>query len=127
MELFHRQATSRSPEVRFDPDASELTIIGESYPENITAFFSDIEQLIERHIASKPTLLTARFQLAYFNSGSARAILDLVQQLDHGAQNGIDISVEWACDEDDDISIEFAEDIAKLATHLTFSLSKMSA
>jgi len=126
MELFHRQATSRSPELYFDPAGGILKITGESYPENITAFFADIEQLIDQHIASKPAHLKAIFQPAYFNSGSARAILDLVQQLDRGAQAGIDISVQWLCDEDDDISHEFAEDIAKMASHLSFSVSDIA-
>ena len=47
MELFHQQATSRSLELYFDPAAGILKITGESYPENITAFFADIEQLID--------------------------------------------------------------------------------
>lgn len=38
--------------------------------------------------------------------------MELLDQLDEAAARNTDISINWYCDPDDDITREFAEDIA---------------
>jgi hypothetical protein len=38
--------------------------------------------------------------------------MELLDQLDEAAEKGVKIIVNWYCDPDDDITREFAEDIA---------------
>lgn len=119
---FHLSATNRSPEIRFEPEQGLLVIAGECYPENITSFFHDIETLLAAYLKDRPAQLQARIALSYFNSGSARALLELALTLDKAAAAGTDIQLEWHCDAEDDISQEFATDIAGQTSSLNFEI-----
>ena len=122
-EKFYLSATSRTPEISFDPDKGLLEITGECYPENIARFFTQIEQLVQAYLEKTPPTLTVAINLSYFNSGSARALLELTQSLDHAAEKGVSIQIEWGFDPEDDISQEFASDIAGQTQFLDFKLN----
>lgn len=123
MTSFHRLPTSRTPEVRFDPGTGHLSLKGESYPEDITKFYGELEQILKDYISSQPSHLNAEFELNYFNSGSARALLELVQYLNGAAQKGIEVDINWSCDEEDDIGTEFATDLSRNAPDVSFSVN----
>jgi hypothetical protein len=62
--------------------------------------------------------------LIYFNSSSARALSDLCDLLDAQAGDGASIQLTWFCD-DDDITREFAEDLALDMVHLRIAIAKL--
>ena len=112
MSDFSPQATSRTPAIHLNTADMTLVISGESYPEDVRQFYTTINEQLAVYFTTKPERLDVAIKLTYFNSGSARALMELLDQLDEAAEKGVKIIVNWYCDPDDDITREFAEDIA---------------
>lgn len=106
------ESTSRTPAVTLDPAAGRLVIAGESYPEDITAFYAQLTGALATYFEGGAEALATEIRLTYFNSSSARALMELLEQLDEAASGGTAVTIDWYCDPDDDITREFAEDIA---------------
>ena len=112
MSDFSLQATSRTPAIHLNTADMTLVISGESYTEDVRQFYTTINEQLAVYFTTKPERLDVAIKLTYFNSGSARALMELLDQLDEAAEKGVKIIVNWYCDPDDDITREFAEDIA---------------
>ena len=122
MPSFEREATARTPEVILDDATGTLVLSGESYPEDVPAFYADITTAIEAYFAAKDDAFHVTIKLTYFNSSSARALMELLDLLDNAAGLGRSISVDWFCDTDDDITREFAQDISSDVAHITVEI-----
>ena len=126
MTSFAIEATARTPEVTFDMSAGQFVIAGESYPEDVPSFFAIIHEKIESYFAETKNSLHVDIKLTYFNSSSARALMELLDLLDGEAGSGREINVKWHCDPDDDITREFAQDISSDATHIAVELCDLA-
>lgn len=122
MSIYKQQATLRTPEVNLNPDKGEFSLIGESYPEDIMGFYAPIQKALKTALKSLKGELNVYLKLVYFNSSSARVLMELVDQMDEHAQAGAKISVFWYCDPDDDIIREFAEDISENLAAVKFEI-----
>ena len=118
----HLEATSRTPAIALDQTARLLVITGESYPEDVGGFYAALTTALEGYFAGGAEALTVHIKLTYFNSSSARALMELLDLLDDFAGRGAAVTVEWFCDPDDDITREFAEDIAAEVTNAAVSI-----
>ena len=122
MASFSRDATARTPSILLDGDAGTLTMIGESYPEDVPAFYAELSDAIADFFANSASALAVAIKLTYFNSSSARALMELLDLLDNAAESGRTVSVDWFCDPDDDITREFAQDISSDVSHITVTI-----
>jgi hypothetical protein len=93
MSDFSLQATSRTPAVHLNTAGMTLAISGESYPEDVRQFYTTINEQLAVYFTTKPDRLDVAIKLTYFNSGSARALMELLDQLDEAAEKGIKIVV----------------------------------
>jgi len=123
----HIDATSRTPAVTLESSTGSLAIRGESYPEDVTAFYAQLTGALEEFFSGGDVTLTTQIKLTYFNSSSARALMELLELLDDAAERGATVTVEWFCDPDDDITREFAEDIAAEVSHASVSILDLDA
>lgn len=109
-------ATDTTPRVRHDPAASVLRIEGESYPEDVVAFYAPVVDWLRAHLAAKPPALTVQFALRYLNTSSTKALLDLLLVLDEHHRSGGSVVVEWHYDPAVEVmheaGEEFGEDIS---------------
>ena len=79
-------ATDRSPEVDFDFDNHRLSLKGESYPEDVTAFYGPVFEALNNYLLELGAgRCSFEFHLIYFNSSSAKAIMSLLEKLDTAA------------------------------------------
>jgi hypothetical protein len=112
MENFYIEATATSPEVDFKFDSHQLTLRGESYPENAAAFYAPITQQLRAYLASlQDTTVTVDIALAYFNSSSTKMLFSIFDALDESARQGNTIRVNWYFDEEDETIFEFGEEL----------------
>ncbi|GLK88842.1 hypothetical protein GCM10017655_19040 [Pseudomonas turukhanskensis] len=112
MENFYIEATATSPEVDFKFDSHQLTLRGESYPENAAAFYAPITQQLRAYLASlQSTRVTVDIALAYFNSSSTKMLFSIFDALDESAKKGNAIRVNWYFDEEDETIFEFGEEL----------------
>lgn len=122
MSSFSQKATARTPEILLDADAGTLVLSGESYPEDVTAFYSTLSDAITAFFDSSERAFDVSIKLTYFNSSSARSLMELLDLLDNAAGQGRQVSVQWYCDAEDDITREFAQDISSDVTNLTVTI-----
>ncbi|MEO0820105.1 MAG: DUF1987 domain-containing protein [Pseudomonadota bacterium] len=127
MEKLEIKGTDRTPEVTFDFAANHLKISGESYPEDVTAFYSPVMDALDTYLAGVGDgPCRFEFSLIYFNSSSAKAIMTLMEKLDEAAEDGASIDVYWYYDEEDDTMEELGEEFGEDLEHAQFHLEKMT-
>lgn len=108
MEAFHLAATDRSPRVHFDPSAGVLELSGRSIHENAAAFYERLFERIDAYAAHPAPQTHAVIALEYFNSSTAKCLLDILKRLDElHAGGGSRVSLEWRY-EDGDLDMQEA-------------------
>ena len=115
--------TERTPGVVFDPCRGSLVLSGESYPEDAGKFYGPILQKIQEYLSSESAnSLSVSMRMIYFNSSSAKAVMNLFQMLESAAASGLSVSVSWYHDPDDDMMEEMGEDFSEDFEHARFAL-----
>ncbi|NNM74063.1 DUF1987 domain-containing protein [Enterovirga aerilata] len=115
--------TERTPEVDFDFPQGRLKLGGESYPEDAAAFFGPLQQALAAFLENRERgPLTFEIALTYFNSSSAKALMNMFMLLDDAAAGGAAVTVRWLHAADDDTIQEAGEDFAADFEHARFEL-----
>ena len=128
MERIVIEPTDRSPGVDFDFAGGRLRLHGESYPEDAAAFFVPLQAALIDYVQSLNGMaVVVDIELQYFNSSSAKAIMNIFNQLEKGAAAGNPITVNWHFFEDDDTMQEFGEDFAEDFDAVEFRLCPRAA
>jgi hypothetical protein len=126
MDKLDIKATSRTPEVSFDFNNNHLKISGESYPEDAMDFYNPILDSLDAYLENLGSgNCRFEFELIYFNSSSAKAIMMLMDKLDEAAENGGLVEVYWYYDAEDDTMEELGEEFGEDLEHAKFHLQKM--
>ena len=116
-------ATERSPAVEFDFAAGRLSLKGESYPEDASTVFGPIFAALEKFLAqAEGKEIRVDFELIYFNSSSAKALMNMFQLMDKAAARGVRIVVNWVYAHDDETMKEFGEDFSEDLESVAFNL-----
>jgi hypothetical protein len=115
MDRLQLPQTERSPLVDFDFDRHRLCLEGESYPEDAAAFFGPLLSALDHYLASlradpPEAALVLDLRLSYFNSSSAKALMNIFQRLEAAARAGVGVLVNWHYQTDDETMMEFGED-----------------
>ena len=93
--------TNNSPEVILDPEKKIFMISGESRPPDAWQFYNNVIHWLDDFSLS---LIEAgetgngmefNFSFEYFNSSSAKSILDICKILSNLRSRGIDLKVNW--------------------------------
>lgn len=117
------EGTDRSPEIDFDFSGNKFSIRGESYPEDVTAFYGEIIQNLEKHLSDMDGgEVEFNFELIYFNSSTAKVLMGLFDTLEETAEEGVSVSVNWYYDEEDDTMEELGEEFAEDLEAATFNM-----
>lgn len=94
--------TAKTPAVELDPDAGLLVISGCSVHENADGFYAPIYRSLEEYVRTPATNTLVQVALTYFNSTSAKYLLDILRLLEDLHVDGRSrVRMEWSCAEDD--------------------------
>jgi hypothetical protein len=116
-------AMERSPEVDFRFLEHRLSLRGEAYPEDAAAFFGPLLKQLGAYCETiKGQELQVEFQLDYFNTSSAKALMNMIQILENAVRHGARVNLRWCFQKDDDVMREFGEDFATELQHVHFQL-----
>ncbi len=105
------EATEDSPKIMFDIGSNRFTISGESRPENAGKFYTPVinwivkfEEVLHsrKNELNDDSTLIFMFKLDYFNSTSAKYIMDILLVIKKFVEQGYKIDVEWHYDQRDD-------------------------
>lgn len=84
-----------TPNIILDKAKGKIEIIGNSLPEDVLGFYSPVFSWIEKYIADPNPRTEVHIKLSYFNSSSAKAILDILTMLDEIAKKNQQIEIIW--------------------------------
>jgi hypothetical protein len=116
-------ATARTPSIEFDFGARRLAISGEAYPEDAARFFGPLLQAMKDYLAYPPEGdIVFDLALRYFNSSSAKALMNLFDLLESAAATGWSVQINWHYAEADEAMLEFGEDFSQDFTACRFRL-----
>lgn len=113
MELLNLVASISSPAVYFDPENGQLSMSGESYPENTFEFYVPIISWLKAFIAKTDLAITLNLELAYLNTGSVKCLMDIFDLLEDAFQEGREISVIWRYHKKNSRALETAEEFSE--------------
>jgi hypothetical protein len=113
--------TSSSPRVLLDPEKRVFEISGESRPPDVASFYGEIltwmddysGHLLRSQESRDPVIFN--FDFEYFNSSSAKYILDFCKQIATVRSKGKDIEVKWHYEDDDMDMLEVGREMSRMA------------
>jgi hypothetical protein len=111
------KAGKLTPRISYNPDNNTFSISGSSLPENVHEFYKPVLQWFDEYEAvadkiAKPLKISVK--LAYYNSSSMRYIHDIFAKIAKIHQKGIETSIDWHYEKDDDILREAGQDLAEI-------------
>jgi hypothetical protein len=103
-------ATDRTPEIQLSVEQGIFSMRGESFPEDVAAFYGQVILAIDSLSSSMPRPLAVNVAMVYINSSSIKAMFRIFEGLENIRKNGQSISITWHFQDDDDIMQELGED-----------------
>lgn len=102
------QATKSSPEILLNPEGM-IRIRGRSIHENMFEFFKPVEDWINEYIKSPADVTCVDMSLEYFNSASAKLLIQLFQKISHVQLKNKKFIINWYYEEGDEDIFEQGE------------------
>lgn len=111
MKALQIASTDETPKVLLDAETGIFEFVGNSYPENSTKFYTPILEWLKQFIEEDTNAsVTVDFNFDYFNTSSAKYILEILRLIQDHYEKGNDSKVRWFYFEDDTDMLENGED-----------------
>ncbi len=114
-------ATVDKPEVNLDAEQRIFEILGKSLPEDAKSFYDPIIDWLEDYAGAPNDLTEFVLKLNYFNSSSARKIVELLSVLEKIQEEGKAVKILWKYKAYDEIMMERGEEV-KLVLDVPFEI-----
>ena len=123
MEKLIIEATVNSPKIVLDPEELKFEFSGEYRPENVRNFYLPVLEWLEKFTSNQSGLkeqertsaLNCLFNFEYFNSTSAKYILDIFKSLNALNSLGVGLDIKWFYEEDDEDMLEVGEEMSRMS------------
>jgi len=89
------KGTDDTPEIIFDREIPKFEISGRSLPENVTIFFIPVFNWINTYFENPLNETVLLINLEYFNSATAKKIVELLILLESYFEKGPSIKIIW--------------------------------
>ncbi len=86
---------NNTPQVNFDPQNGRFEIKGISIPEDVTGFYQAIFEWLTKYTEKPAPNNELHIHLNYFNSASAKAILDILNFFEALIDQNVQVQVFW--------------------------------
>lgn len=110
MSDLHIAATDRTPEIQLSASQGIFSMRGESFPEDVAAFYGQVIMAIDAMASSIQGPLKVDVAMVYINSSSIKAMFRIFEGLENVRKHGHPLSINWHFQDDDDIMQELGED-----------------
>lgn len=128
MNKYFVEQAENTPGVSFDTESGIFEIKGVSRPENvqdfydpILAWFDDYLKELGGNTAGKSVTLTVF--LEYFNSSSAKYILNILKKMAEYLAAGVNVRVNWNYEDGDEDMLEVGEEMQRMVKfQFTFNM-----
>jgi len=116
-----RERTDLTPFVLIDEEKGYMKLEGESYHENVIAFFKEINDWLSDFLDKKFDAFTFDCELVYFNSSTVKVLLNMFLDMDNSS-NSKSITVNWITTKKNEIIIECGEDFKDDIKNIKFNI-----
>ena len=90
-----KEKTGSSPYIYVDEEKGYMRFLGESFHENVLEVYSDIIKWLQKYAATDFASFTFDCELKYFNSSTAKMLLNILLLLDEASKNGRQVTVKF--------------------------------
>jgi hypothetical protein len=99
------------PKVILDKEKGIFELSGRSLPEDVDTFYIPITEWIQKYIENPNTVTDFVFRFDYYNSSTARKIIDILILLEQiHKDNQSQVRIIWYYDEGDEVMRDNGED-----------------
>ncbi len=126
LEAIILEKTKNSPEIILDKENNTFKIAGRSIVEDPGEFYSPIYKWLEEYVKNPLKSTDFIIDLEYFNSSSARQIMEIIMLLEKISDTGQKAKISWMYEEGDEMSKERGDEI-KLVSKLDFEIKEYPA
>jgi hypothetical protein len=123
MEELKITPTRNTPEIKLNPDGI-FKIRGRSISPNVLGFFAPVDNWITEYIKTPAEVTCVDMNLEYFNSGSAKMLMNILQKITHVTLKNKKFIFNWYFEEGDDDILEHGEYFAS-ALDVPFNFIKI--
>jgi hypothetical protein len=117
MKAIYIQATQDTPAVTLDVQKGIFEIKGNSYPEDSAHFYNPIIEWLQELLNSTFNgSIEFNFNFDYFNTSSAKFILEILRILEEFQEKNVKTLVRWHYYEDDIDILESGEDYKNIVS-----------
>lgn len=120
----HIAAQKNTPLVELDSTSGKLALSGRSLPENAISFYEPVLSWLKDYSEHPHTNTTLDLKIDYFNTPSAKPILDMLRLMDKIQAKGSETKVNWHHHNEDsdmrEVGLEYAEFIDTPVELITF-------
>jgi hypothetical protein len=124
MSDMHIAATDRTPEIQLSIADGIFSMRGESFPEDVAAFYGQVIMAIDALASTIQGPLKVDVAMVYINSSSIKAMYRIFEGLDAYRLAGNEVQVTWKAEADDDIMQELGEDFKDRFQSLNFTVEQ---
>jgi hypothetical protein len=113
--------TLNSPRVLFDPESNRFEISGESRPSDVATFYLEIMKWFDdysSYLATNQEMkdpVVFNFDFDYFNSSSAKYILDFCKLIGDVRSKGKNLAIKWHYEKDDQDMLQVGHEMSKIS------------
>lgn len=130
MNSLNLESTQYTPAISFLPEKGKFEISGISLPENVLDFYTPVlnwldeyeKSLITKSVSPPPDIQFS-FRLCYYNSGSVRFLISILQIIKR-IRDHAKVKVEWFYEKDDIHLYDNGKELEEL-TGLTFNFIEL--
>lgn len=116
-----KEKTDLTPFVLIDEEKGYMKFEGESYHENVMAFFKEISDWLVTFLKKDFKSFTFDCELVYFSSSTVKVLLNMLLDMNNSA-NADKITVNWITVKKNEIIIECGEDFKEELKQLNFNI-----
>lgn len=124
MENLVIKSTTNTPAIECDFSSNQITIEGESRPENVRAFYAPLFTWIDNYenkMSNQPSseaskMINLNLKLEYFNSSSLKIFMEVIDRLKKiaDASGKLHLSINWYHQEDDEDILDSGKEVEKM-------------
>ncbi len=114
MKPYIRIGDHSNPTIILDKDKNLFLIRGRSFPEDAEQLFNEPLRWLEEYAKDPNEHTIFTIKLYYYNSATARKLLEVFDILQRIKRSGKKVTVQWYYQEEDDVIRENGEDFALL-------------
>jgi len=101
-----------TPFIDLDPDKGLLVFQGESYPENVLAFYRPILDWVRKYFEHPSPETQVHVSLRYMNTSSTKVFMMIFDLCQDAVDQGHRVSIFWKHHREDDLIREMGEDLS---------------